>query len=364
MADDAPDKDSKTEDATDKRLEKAREEGDVPNSQEISNLASLVVALVLVAFVAPWFMRDLSVMMTGFLGQVHSYPTDQEGMIRTLVDLIGGVGWLMAVPFALAVVSGLIASVGQVGLLYTPKKLAPKLSAIDPIKGVSRVVSKQKLVDLIKQIFKVAIVLLAGWLIVLPAVPHPDIMAGRPIEVTLQDLHWLIVLLLISVVVAFSAVAFIDLMWTRHQRMAKLKMTKQEVKDEHKQAEGDPALKGRIRSMRMQRSRQRMMAAVPMASVVITNPTHYAVALKYDMDDMAAPKLVAKGMDFIAARIREVAKEHDIPIVENPPLARALHAAVELDEEIPQDHYKAVAEVIGYVMRLKGAGKTKTSKTR
>ncbi|KJS34746.1 MAG: hypothetical protein VR70_17185 [Rhodospirillaceae bacterium BRH_c57] len=359
MADDAPDKDSKTEDATDKRLEKAREEGDVPSSQEIKNLASLVVALILVAFIAPWFMSDLSAMMSGFLGQVHAYPTDQEGMIRTLVDLVAGVGWLMAAPFALAVVAGLIANVGQVGLLYTPKKLAPKLSTIDPIKGINRVISKQKVVDLIKQIFKVAIVLLAAWLIVLPAVPHPDVMAGRPVEATLKDLHWLIVLLLMTVVVAFSAVAFLDLMWTRHQRMAKLKMTKQEVKDEHKQSEGDPALKGRIRSMRTQRARQRMMAAVPTSSVVITNPTHYAVALKYDMDDMAAPKVVAKGMDFIAARIREVAEENNIPIVENPPLARALHAAVELDEEIPQDHYKAVAEVIGYVMRLKGAGKVK-----
>lgn len=359
MADDTPDKDSKTEDPTDKRLEKAREEGNVANSQEIKNLASLVVALVLVVFIAPWFMTSLTAMLSTFLGQVHAYPTDQEGMIHTLVDLIGDVGWLMAAPFVLAVIAGLISNIGQIGLLYTPKKLAPKLSTIDPIKGISRVISKQKLVDLIKQIFKVAIVLLAAWLIVLPAIPHPDVMAGRPIETTLKDLHWLLILLLVTVVVAFSGVAFVDLMWTRHQHITKLKMTKQEVKDEHKQSEGDPALKGRIRSMRMQRSRQRMMAAVPQASVVITNPTHYAVALKYDMDDMAAPKLVAKGMDFIAARIREVAKENNIPIVENPPLARALHAAVELDEEIPQDHYKAVAEVIGYVMRLKGAGKTR-----
>jgi flagellar biosynthetic protein FlhB len=142
--------------------------------------------------------------------------------------------------------------------------------------------------------------------------------------------------------------------------MTKLKMTKQEVKDEYKQSEGDPMIRGRIRSMRRERARQRMMASVPNASVIITNPTHYAIALKYDMDAMAAPKLVAKGVDFLAARIRAVAEEHNIPLVENPPLARALYAAVDLDEEIPQEHYKAVAEVIGYVMRLKGGTKPKT----
>lgn len=133
-----------------------------------------------------------------------------------------------------------------------------------------------------------------------------------------------------------------------------MKMTKQEVKDEHKQAEGDPQVKAKIKSLRFQRARKRMMAAVPKADVVITNPTHYAVALKYDLDAMSAPILVAKGTDLVAKRIRDLADEHDVPIVENPPVARALFAAVELDQEIPPEHYKAVAEIIGYVMRLKG----------
>jgi flagellar biosynthetic protein FlhB len=133
-------------------------------------------------------------------------------------------------------------------------------------------------------------------------------------------------------------------------------MTKQEVKDEHKQSEGDPMVKGRIRALRMKRVRERMMKSVPQASVVVTNPTHYAVALKYDMDTMAAPKLVAKGVDFLAARIREMAEDNDVPIVENPPLARALYASVEIDQDIPPDQYKAVAEVIGFVMRQRQSG--------
>jgi flagellar biosynthetic protein FlhB len=158
-----------------------------------------------------------------------------------------------------------------------------------------------------------------------------------------------IVLLIVTVMAAA------DYVYQRWSFLQQMRMTKQEVKDEHKQTEGDPMIKSRLRSLRMQRARQRMMAAVPKASVVITNPTHYAVALKYDMDAMGAPILVAKGADLIALRIRELADENEVPIVENPPLARALFATVELDQEVPPEHYKAVAEVISYVMKLKGS---------
>jgi flagellar biosynthetic protein FlhB len=161
--------------------------------------------------------------------------------------------------------------------------------------------------------------------------------------------------MLTSVLVALLVVAAGDYGYQRWSFMKKMRMTKQEVRDEHKQMEGDPMIKARMRSMRRERARQRMMAAVPKSTVVVTNPTHYAVALKYEMDTMDAPILVAKGVELVALRIREIAQENDVPIVENPPLARALYATVELEQEVPQEHYKAVAEVIGYVMRLKGA---------
>ncbi len=158
-----------------------------------------------------------------------------------------------------------------------------------------------------------------------------------------------------DLVLCFQAfLAGADYAWQRFQYMKKLRMTKQEVKEEHKQSEGDPAVKARIRGLRLQRARQRMMASVPKADVVVTNPTHFACALKYDPETMNAPVLVAKAADLIAFRIRELAEQHDVMIVENPPLARALFAAVDIDREVPPEHYKAVAEVISYVFRLKG----------
>jgi flagellar biosynthetic protein FlhB len=177
---------------------------------------------------------------------------------------------------------------------------------------------------------------------------------GQELPETLAELHRLVVMILFLVVLVMVSLATADYVYQRWSHKEKLKMTKQEVKDEHKEQEGDPKVKSRIRALRFERHRQRMMAAVPKASVIITNPTHYAVALQYDIDAMAAPKVVAKGVDYLAKRIRQIGETHEVPIIENPPLARALYAAVEVDQEIPQEHYKAVAEVIGYVMRLKG----------
>jgi flagellar biosynthetic protein FlhB len=189
------------------------------------------------------------------------------------------------------------------------------------------------------------------------AVPMFDDITLTPmisVASSLHRLHDLALWVVGGTVAVMTAIALLDYGYQRYQHNKQLKMTKQEVKDEHKQSEGDPQIKARIRAIRTQRARQRMMAAVPEADIVITNPTHFAVALQYKMDEMAAPKLVAKGVDTLALRIRQVAEENDVPIVENPPLARALYAAVELDQEIPPEHFKAVAEVIGYVMRLRG----------
>jgi flagellar biosynthetic protein FlhB len=171
---------------------------------------------------------------------------------------------------------------------------------------------------------------------------------------TLERIKVIALVILAATVMIMTVIAAIDYIYQKWDHTEKLKMTKQEVKDETKQQDGDPKIKQRIAALRMERQRERMMQAIGKADVIITNPTHYAIALQYDMDTMPAPILVGKGMDSLALRIREVAEENDIPIVENPPLARALYAAVEIDEEIPAEHFHAVAEVIGYVFRLKG----------
>lgn len=354
MAED-DDKDSKTEEPTEKKISKAREEGDVPSSQEVKSLGMLIAALAVVSVISPWAAAALSDEMSGILIHSSELRLHSDTMGDFLAGMVVRVGSILAVPMALLFLVALGVGLSENGLMFTPKKVQPKLSNISPISGFKKVVSTDKLMDFFKSILKIVVVTGAVALILGPTLAHPDVYVGQSFWVTLDDIHWLLVLVSGAVLVGFVAIAIGDYLWQRHKHREKLKMTKQELKDEYKQSEGDPMVKGKIRELRMRRSRERMMAAVPEASVVITNPTHFAVALKYDMDAMAAPVLIAKGADFIAKKIREVATEHDVPIVENRPLARALYASVELDQEVPPEHYKAVAEVIGYVMKLKKA---------
>jgi len=225
---------------------------------------------------------------------------------------------------------------------------------INPLTGLKRMFSQQSLVDLVKNLVKLAVVGAVAALLVYPRLKGIERIPLLETPAILAFLHDLLSRLLLAIAVIVAIIAGADWFWQRFTFMRKMRMTKQEVKDEQKQTEGDPMVKARLRSLRMQRARQRMMAAVPKADVVVTNPTHYACALKYDMASMNAPILVAKGQELVALRIRQIAEENDVPIVENPPLARALYATVELDKEIPPQHYKAVAEVISYVFRLKG----------
>lgn len=354
MADE--DKDSKTEEPTARRLEKARTEGQVAMSQELRTLFMLSGALVIVWMLAPWVMAGLREYMRGFIEHLAVVDLSVEGVRSLFGHVLVEVSLWLILPIGLLSILAVVGTTSQVGLLFTAKKLEPKLSEIDPIKGFKRLFSMNSLVEFLKSIAKVLIVAVVGVLAVVPFIRSPDQMVDEPLLATLDHAHTMISLLLAAVVAAVLVLATADFLWQRHQHRDSLKMSKQELKDEFKDSEGDPQVKGKIRQLRAQRARQRMMAAVPDASVVVTNPTHFAVALKYDMEKMAAPTVVAKGQDLIALKIREIAKENDVPIVENPPLARALFKAVDLEEEIPQEHYKAVAEVIGYVMKMKKTG--------
>jgi flagellar biosynthetic protein FlhB len=348
----ADDSDDKTQDPTQKRLDDAHARGDVAKSQEVNTW--FVIAggtLVLSNFsgsmgggiLAP--LRNL----IANAGQIHADGAALLALGSTLGRaLLGAVG----VPFLMLMLAAIAGNMIQHRLVWSAESLSPKFSKVSPAAGLKRIFGKQAAANFAKGIFKLialgAVMMAVLWpeRVRLESFLRfdPDIILNVTINLTLQVMG--------AVVAMLAAVAIADYFFQYRQWYERQKMSLQEVKDEYKQSEGDPHIKGRIRQLRMQRAKKRMMAAVPKASVIITNPTHYSIALSYDRG-MPAPICVAKGADNIALKIREVAKAHDIPIVENVPLARALYATVEIDDEIPVEHYAAVAEIIGYVMGLK-----------
>jgi flagellar biosynthetic protein FlhB len=228
----------------------------------------------------------------------------------------------------------------------------PSLEKISPLAGLKRIFSLRSFADFVKGLLKIAVVGGIVYVVITPSVGDLHKLVGMEIVQLLRVIVSLLNRLLFTVFAAMVVIAALDLFYQRYEHVKGLRMSRQEIKDEMRESEGDPMVKGRLRQLRMERARKRMMAEVPKADVVVTNPTHYAVALRYD-PEMSSPKVVAKGVDKVAQKIREIAKENDVPVVENPPLARGLYAAVEVDQEITPEFYKAVAEVIGYIYRMK-----------
>ncbi len=351
----AAEDDGKTEDPTGRRLDEARGKGQVTQSQEMRLWASLMAGLIILSMLVRHTADSLRLSLAPLFDHLHEIHLTVESLdallFRLSLDVLGALAW----PFIVVIVLTMVVLVGQTkGFMWTPSKLMPDFSRLNPIDYIAKMFSTQQIVDLLKNLLKLAVM---GTVLVLVIKPHLNQFANLGRLDLIGMLNFVsdrVLTLFLAAVIMQTALTAFDY-WYQHKRfMDQMKMSKQEVRDEHKQSEGDPMVKGKLRSLRMKRARQRMMQAVPEADVVVTNPTHFAVALKYDMSTMTAPRLVAKGADLVAKRIREIADQNEVPIVENPPLARALYASVELDQEIPPEHYKAVAEVIGYVMRLKG----------
>jgi flagellar biosynthetic protein FlhB len=354
MADDT-DQSQKTEEPTGKRLADARSKGQVVNSTEVKTWFTLLALAITVGIFGPFLARSIASPLERFIAAPHQIHFSLENIEDALVETLMQIGLLLLIPMGLVLVLSISVSLIMTeGPLLTTEKMKPKLEKISVIAGFKRMFSMRSIVEFVKGILKLSIVTVIGIMVIIPHVDTVLSMPDRPASAILQELYWLALLLIISVLSVMAVVAALDFMYQRYEHIKSLRMTKQEVKDEQKQSEGDPHVKGRLRSIRMERARQRIMQAVPQATVIVTNPTHYAVALKYEMDQMTAPLCVAKGVDAIALKIREIANENEIAIVENPPLARALYATVEIDQEIPTEHYQAVAEIIGYVFRLKG----------
>ena len=344
----------KTEEPSDKKLAKAREKGQVASSQEVKSWAVLLAGAGAIMFMSPFMANQIRQISTPFIAKPHDIPFSFEGIRGAMTDVALDLAVALA-PFAVLVMLFAIAgNVLQSGLVMAPTKIKRDFSKLSLLAGVKRMFSAKSMVEFLKSIAKLVIVAVVTIGLSLPLLNDIDILPGLPLYELLDRLLMVAIIIMTATVAVMTAIAALDFSFQKMQFTKQMRMSMQEVKDEHKQAEGDPQVKAKIRALRQQRARERMMSNVPEADVVITNPTHYAVALQYNMEEMSAPKLVAKGIDSLAFRIREVAEENDIPIVENPPLARALHATVELDEEVPPEHFVAVAEVIGYVMRMKG----------
>lgn len=345
---------SKTEEPTDKKLQKAKEEGQVSQSQEIKSWASFFAAAVFVVFLGPVFAESLLAPITFFISEGYQISVDPNNLEVLFSRLLADMG-LRVLPLLFAfMITAVLAGVMQTGLIWAPKKIQPKLENISFKKGIKKVISTKSLMELVKTVFKMTLVGAVAFGVIIPVFYDMEVLPAYDVFHIMELMYDIAVIMLVGVTALMTLIAALDYSYQKYSFTKQMRMTKQEVKDEHKQAEGDPQVKAKIRQLRMERARQRMMAAVPSADVIVTNPTHYACALSYKQDMMSAPKLVAKGMDNLALRIRELAEENEVPIVENPPLARALYASVEIDQEIPSEHYAAVAEVIGYVMRLKG----------
>jgi flagellar biosynthetic protein FlhB len=358
VADDVDDS-QRTEEPSSRKLSRARTRGQVVQSREINNWFMIGTALGLVAFGGPSIARAIGTALKRYLEASHALSV--EGALWPAVSgTLATVASALALPVGLLVVAALAGSLIQTGFLFAPEKLTPKLDNLSPAKGFSRMFSARGLMEFGKTLLKLAVVIAVVAMLMQPELIRLPLTSGLDAGQMLAEIARLIARLGLGVFVALTFIAVLDYGFQRLSFFKSMRMSKQEVKEEFKQSEGDPMIRARLRQIRMDRARKRMMAAVPTASVVVTNPTHVAVALRYELGKEGAPLVVAKGAELIAQRIREIATEHKVPIVENPPLARALFASVEVDQQIPPEHYKAVAEIIGYVFRLQGKLKPKS----
>ncbi len=346
MAEEAQDAADRSEAATPRRIERARADGQVALSREAAGWAALLLATLAAAVALPLVGRDLLRSLRGVLEAAHEL--DMAGGSLTLLRLAA----LAVLPVTAAAAIGAVAgTLLQTRGLVSAAPLRPRLDKLDPIAALKRIFGPEGLAEFLRSLLKLVLVGAALWH-ALADLPALTASLQQPVGALLAEAGWISLRLMAAALVAFAAVALLDLVWVRYRHLRGLRMSRQELKEEMREAEGDPALRARRRQLREQRGRRRMLAEVPKAAVVVTNPTHYAVALGYSGGD-AAPVVLAKGVDAVAARIRDAAAASGVPLVANPPLARALHR-LELGAEIPAEHYQAVAEIIAFVWRRAG----------
>jgi flagellar biosynthetic protein FlhB len=344
------DESSKTEEPTQRKLDEARRKGDVAKTMDLPSWASLAATFGVLAIGGGWMARDLARALLPYIAQPERLDVTGDG-IRQLMT---ATSMAVAIPFAAvlltAAVAGAAGSLVQTGFMFTPSKLAFDLKKLSPMAGFKRIFGVDAQVHFLKSLIKLIVIAVVVWMVFQPHQDELQSLAAMDPAALLPFTRDLLIALFMAVLCFLGLAAGADFLWQRFRFMKRMRMSREELKDDYKQSEGDPHLKAKLRQVRAERSRQRMMQNVPKATVVITNPTHFAVALRYEPGQTAAPVCVAKGVDAVALRIREVAGEHDVPIVEDPPLARALYASIDVNEVIPQSHFEAVAKIIGFIM--------------
>ncbi|MDD9911852.1 MAG: flagellar biosynthesis protein FlhB [Alphaproteobacteria bacterium] len=354
MADDE-DQSSKTEEPTDRKLRKLREDGNVPRSKEVSNFAMLVAMLVVIGLAIPWQMEQLLSLFGTTFQAAGTTDVQARNMVGPVMEDILFKGITAIAPvFVILMVFAYLGGISQTGPILSFKPIQPKLEKISLIKGMKRLFSMKSLAEFLKSVFKLAVIGGAMWAVFYVHDEELLILADFPLMGILETTHALAIKLILAALAIMFVIAVVDFLFQRAQYTKEHRMSRKDLKDEIKDTEGDPYVKQRQRQLQQQRARQRMMQDVPNADVVITNPTHYSVAVSYKPDEgMAAQKVVAKGTDVLAFRIREIAEKHDIPLYEDPPLARQLYADAEIGEEIPLSLYEVTAKVIAYITQLK-----------
>jgi flagellar biosynthesis protein FlhB len=343
-----PQQDDRTEAATPRRLQRAREEGQVPVSRELTTFAGLAAVTLAFVMAGPATVQDLVLRLRVFLARAHELTPGEGRVFRS-----AGLALLSAAaPFVLAaMLAGVVVVLLQTRFMMSGKALRVDFKRVSPKAGLKRLLGADSVVEAAKSLAKVVVLAAVGWQVLRADLPVLLLAPfGDPSQLLARAAGPVLHVLLV-VLAAQAGIAVLDFFWVYMRHARGLRMSRHDVLEEQKETEGDPRVKARVRQIRMLRARRRMLAAVPKATVVVTNPTHYAVALAYDRAKNAAPRVVAKGVDSLAVRIREAAEANGVPLVANPPLARALYR-VELDSDIPAEHFQAVAEIIAYVWRL------------
>jgi flagellar biosynthetic protein FlhB len=347
MADTDPE--SKTEEPTSKRIEQARSQGDVPKSMDLPQWATLSAVVGVVFLSGGWLGQNLTASLQPFLAHPDAFVLENNGAVEVARMAMMAALPIFLIVTATAAVAGIFASVIQTGFLWAPDKVRPDLSKLSLFKGFGRMFGLDSWVNFGKSLIKATVIGLICWQTLKPHVTELDQLVGFEPARLLPFLMDVLKALFLSVLGALGVAAIGDWIWQRQRFFHRLRMSREEIKEEHRQAEGDPHVRQKQKGIRLERAKKRMIANVPKATVVVMNPTHFAVALRYG-EDTPAPLCVAKGVDSLALKIRSVAEEAGVPVIEDPPLARALYAAVDVDQTIPRQHYEAVAKVIGFVL--------------